>query len=148
MLDLSIPLVCLALNIYHESRADPLIGQLAVGLVTLNRAHHRKDKICEVVFADRQFSWTLLPDWAPRDQKAWQRSIKTAKTTLKIEDFTRGSTYFHASYMRPKSWNWSKLEFVGQFGNHLFYKASNGKTIPIRNFVKKIPHQVVGTIRP
>lgn len=145
MLDLSIPLVCLALNIYHESRADPLIGQLAVGLVTLNRAHHRKDKICEVVFADRQFSWTLLPDWAPRDKKAWQRSVKVAQTTFKVEDFTKGSTYFHAHYMRPRTWNWSKLQYVGRFGNHLFYKTQK---LQVRNDLPKVPHQVVGTIRP
>lgn len=120
MLDLSIPLVCLALNIYHESRADPLIGQLAVGLVTLNRAHHQKEKICEVVFKDRQFSWTRLPDWAPRDQKAWARSLQVAKTTWKIEDFTGKATHFHANYIYPY---WAKnMVYTGSWGNHLFYK--------------------------
>src|SRR6266705_2469359 len=105
MLDLTIPLVCLALNIYHESRADPLIGQLAVGLVTLNRAHHRKDKICEIVFSDRQFSWTLLPQWSPQDQRAWERSIRVAKQSWRVQDFTGGATHFHAYYVHPK---WAK----------------------------------------
>ena len=120
MIDLSIPLVCLALNIYHESRADPLIGQLAVGLVTLNRAHHRKDKICEIVFKDHQFSWTLLPDWAPRDKRAWERSIRIARQSFRVEDFTKGATHFHAHYVRPK---WAdSYTYVGQYGNHLFYR--------------------------
>ena len=30
-------LVCLALNIYHEAKNQPLIGQIAVAQVTINR---------------------------------------------------------------------------------------------------------------
>lgn len=120
MLDLSIPLVCLALNVYHESRAEPLAGQLAVALTTLNRAKHRKDKICDVVFKKYQFSWTQLPEWAPKDKRAWERSIKVAQQAWKIEDFTNGATHFHATYVYPR---WApNLQYLGKWGNHLFYK--------------------------
>lgn len=120
MIDLSIPLVCLALNIYHESRADPLKGQLAVALVTLNRAHHKKEKICEVVFKEHQFSWTNLSEWEPRDAKAWAKSLKIARSSFKVEDFTQGATHFHAYYVSPK---WAvRMDYVGRWGNHLFYK--------------------------
>ena len=33
---------CLALNIYHESRNQPLAGQMAVALVTLNRVRDKR----------------------------------------------------------------------------------------------------------
>ena len=32
-------LLCLALNIYHEARGEPLKGQIAVASVTMNRAN-------------------------------------------------------------------------------------------------------------
>ena len=124
-MDLTIPLICLALNIYHESRMEPLVGQLAVGIVTLNRAHYRKDKICEVVFKDRQFSWTLLPEWAPRNQQAWTRSLHVAKSSFKVQDFTGGATHFHATYVHPR---WARnMEYLGQWGNHVFYKKRRVK---------------------
>lgn len=119
-MDISAGLFCLALNIYNESRNDPLNGQLAVALVTLNRAHRQKEKICKVVFENNQFSWTNLPNWAPKDKKAWQRSIKYAKMSFKIQDFTCGATHFHAWYVYPK-WA-SNLTFINRFGSHLFYK--------------------------
>ena len=31
---------CLALNIYHEARGEPIVGQEAVAYVTINRMHH------------------------------------------------------------------------------------------------------------
>ena len=34
-------LLWLTLNVYHEARSEPLIGQMAVALVTLNRANEK-----------------------------------------------------------------------------------------------------------
>jgi spore germination cell wall hydrolase CwlJ-like protein len=53
-------LLCLALNIFHEARSEPLESQVAVAAVTINRL---KDKdhpssICEVVYEPKAFSWT------------------------------------------------------------------------------------------
>src|SRR5258708_25200738 len=108
MLDLSVPLICLALNIYHESRADPLEGQLAVAVVTINRAHRKKNKVCSVVFAKAQFSWTDMEDWYPYDEKAWQRSLVVARLSWEIGDFTRRSTHFHTFKVQPK-WSYNKV---------------------------------------
>ena len=139
MLDLSVPLVCLALNIYHEARSEPLHGRLAVGLTTLNRAKHRKDKICAVVFKERQFSWTMMPElewWNPKNKKAWNQSLKDAKTTLIIQDFTGGATHFHATKMPcPKSGKnsclypkWAQsLVPLGEWGAHKFYRQPKGE---------------------
>lgn len=43
---------CLATNIYHEARGEPLDGQIAVASVTINRVQDRRwpNTICEVVY--------------------------------------------------------------------------------------------------
>lgn len=46
-------LLCLALNVWHESRGEDLAGQYAVAFVTINRAKESHADICEVVFKDK-----------------------------------------------------------------------------------------------
>ena len=57
---------CMALNIYHEARGEPIEGKIAVGHVVLNRAASRRfpGQICAVVKQGGenrryrcQFSW-------------------------------------------------------------------------------------------
>jgi spore germination cell wall hydrolase CwlJ-like protein len=114
-------LICLALNIYHESRGEPVRGQLAVALVTLNRAQRRQERVCEVVFAPRQFSWTNGATLPPiRDKKAFQRSLGIARAAMKIPDFTQGADHYHHEDVYPK-WR-TNLVVVEQIGLHIFYK--------------------------
>jgi len=47
-------LLWLTLNIYHEARSEPQIGQLAVAHVTLNRAAQKNKSVEEVVSALEQ----------------------------------------------------------------------------------------------
>ena len=53
-------LVCLALNIYHEARDQPFIGQVAVAQVVMNRVDDPRypDTVCEVVEQGPTYSWT------------------------------------------------------------------------------------------
>ena len=131
MTGFEITLTCLALNIYKEGRGDTIRGQQAIALVTLNRAREQKTDICEVVFQPSQFSWTITdihhgvlkanakPD---RNSKDWIISMKVAKQSFTLYDFTNGATFFHATYMNPKpSWVGS-MNFHGRFGLHYFYK--------------------------
>jgi N-acetylmuramoyl-L-alanine amidase len=131
-MDLSIPLLCLALNIYHEARGEPIQGQIAVALVTLNRAERQKNKICHEVLRYKQFSWTieaidwsngfpyLKPEYWPFNKQAWDTSIQIARVVYKLPDFTDGATHFHATYVAPY---WApSLTKVGQWGNHVFYR--------------------------
>jgi len=131
MLDLSIPLVCLALNVYHEARSEPYHGKLAVALTTLNRAHHRRERVCSVVFAPSQFTWTNMPTWAPTNQKAWTESIQVAKRVWQVQDFTCGATHYYApNGMKPKGKvpDWvPNMTYLGQFGAHRFYKKGEAK---------------------
>ncbi len=48
---------CLSSTIYKEARGEPLLGQLAVASVVLNRASMWGMNVCDVVFQPKQFSW-------------------------------------------------------------------------------------------
>ena len=129
---------CLALNIYHEARNQPLVGKLAVAEVTLNRVKDDRfpNNICGVVYQGYyysnnypiknkcQFSW-----WCdgksdrPRDKKAWEESMRLAsyvKSGLfdNIE-VVNGSTHYHAVYVSPY---WTKMKKkVKDIADHVFY---------------------------
>jgi len=124
-------LECLALNIYHEARSEPEVGQLAVAAVTLNRVYSRSfpNSVCGVVkhggeeLNRCQFSW-----WCdgkkdtPTNREAWDTALRISRRSLqgKTADPTKGALYYHASYVKPK---WShKFERTTQIGAHLFYR--------------------------
>jgi spore germination cell wall hydrolase CwlJ-like protein len=114
---------CLAKNIYHEARGEPFHGQIAVALVTVNRVASGlfQDTVCKVVYANRQFSWTLDKNKRVRDSKAWASAVEIATAVLSRRiynpDFT--AVYFHTKQVRPK---WAKSKtIVARIGNHIFY---------------------------
>lgn len=122
--------ICLAKNIWHESRGEPAYGQLAVALVTLNRMESQwwPKTVCEVVYQSGQFSWTMTP--ALRNAKPngdqWEQIVLLAATVLHrkdlFDDITHGATYFHANYVRP---GWSNVEKTTRLGAHVFYRPRN-----------------------
>lgn len=114
---------CLAKNIYHEARGEPFHGQVAVALVTVNRVASGlfQNTVCKVVYAHKQFSWTLDKNKKVRDSKAWASAVEIATAVLsrKIHqpDFT--AVYFHTRQVRPK---WAKTKTItARIGNHIFY---------------------------
>lgn len=114
--------VCLAKNIYHEARGEPIEGQIAVAQVTINRVHSGEfqSSICKAVYADKQFSWTAKPATV-KDRKAWSTAmiIATAVLTKSIHLPDFKALYFHTKQVRPK---WSRTKrVVAQIGNHIFY---------------------------
>ena len=126
-------LQCLALNIYHEARSEPLTGQLAVAQVTLNRVASNSfpGSVCKVVKQGGQkrnrcqFSW-----WCdgksdqPTEEKAWRKSLDLGRQVLAEQspDPTNGALYYHASYVSPK---WSRsFQRTAQIGRHLFYRPA------------------------
>ena len=130
-LDLSSPLasvnhtdiVCLAKNIYHEARGEPLHGQVAVAQVTINRlrAGNYGNSICAVVYKPKQFSWTQTKHKIV-DSKAWESSVIVSRAiltnSLPVSKFS--ALYFHTRQVNP-TWNKHKqIEKV--IGNHIFYK--------------------------
>lgn len=121
--------LCLALNAYHEANLEPQEGQVAVMLVTKNRARINNTSICWEVFRDQQFTWT--EDRAKRASlpkgKAWKDALVLAREVLKptTEDFTGGATEYHAIKVDGKPFTawWARyMEYLGTWGGHRFYK--------------------------
>jgi len=114
-------LLWLSLNIYHESRGEPEIGQLAVAHVTLNRALEDKKSIPDVILAPNQFSWTFQKkSYAPLEINPLQESLRVALKAMTTPDFTNGSTFYHHVDVAPK-WTVGK-SYIGRYGSHKFYR--------------------------
>lgn len=114
---------CLAKNIYHEARGEPLAGQIAVAQVTLNRVRSNEfqSSICSVVYANKQFSWTNKQPKKILDSKAWKNSLAIAESVLTKQSSLPNfkALYFHTKQVNPK-WN-RKKQVVAKIGNHIFY---------------------------
>jgi Cell wall hydrolyses involved in spore germination len=126
---------CLALNIFWESKGEPVVGQVAVASVTLNRlASPRFPKtICEVIWQgvengrrDCQFSWACDSRGdRPEEPVAWQRAQQIAFRAMFLDPFdpTDGALYFHANYVHP---NWvDEKERILRIGRHIFYREAS-----------------------
>jgi len=116
-------LACLAKNIYHEARGEPIAGQIAVAQVTVNRVRSQEfqNTICEVVYANKQFSWTASQTKKIMDSKAWNTSLIIAEAVLTKQTLLPNfkALYFHTKQVNPR-WN-RKKHIVAKIGNHIFY---------------------------
>jgi spore germination cell wall hydrolase CwlJ-like protein len=128
---------CLALTVYHEARGEPVQGQRMVAEVVMNRAGWRNERVCHVVFANKQFSYTngkvtkvkggysVSTTMRPEDQAAWLRARQTAARVLahgEQRETTRGATHFHTIHVDPY-WRKSYTK-VAQVGRHIFYRPA------------------------
>lgn len=138
--------MCLAMNVYHEARGEPVNGQVAVAAVTMNRVRQQNTDVCTEVYKHKQFSWTngrfILkkkkvgktciiikkpnPAWTKRyavipKNKAWQQAVYVAMYALKKKPtVVADATFYHADYVAPK-WRLDYKE-VRRIGQHIFYK--------------------------
>ena len=111
-------IVCLSLNIYHEARGTSRENQLAVALVTRNRARLLGKSFCEVVYernmvgnravGSPQFSWTTK--WHSRnlERSSWDQAQGIAWAIVnqhRVVDITQGATHFYERHLRP---DWSR----------------------------------------
>lgn len=114
-------LLWLTLNVYHEARSEPQLGQVAIVHVTLNRAKEKNLPIKEIVTQPYQFSWTFQKDsYVPDDTKAFLQCLQSVYIALQTTDITRGATHYHLDSIDPY-WA-SQYTYVDQFGSHKFYK--------------------------
>ena len=143
---------CLAQNILFESSTEPLAGKIAVALVVLNRVNDARypntvsavikegpvyeswktrkdpnlkpeDRIYFPVRHRCQFSWFCdgkSDNIKPTEN--WYESQIVALQIIdgKYDDITEGSTHYHATWVSP-AWKHT-LTFIGQIGDHLFYR--------------------------
>jgi len=130
-------LVCLALNIYFEARDQPVLGQIAVAHVVINRVDSPRfpNDVCSVVsqgptmwdgdFPIRhrcQFSWYCdgMSD-KPREVRPWQIAREIADLVLRgsLSDTSGGAMFYHSIYVNP---DWSKeMRVTAIIGDHIFY---------------------------
>ena len=117
-------LYCGAHNIYHESRGESNLGQIAVAHVVRNRVESPKypNTVCEVVWQPKQFSWTHdgRSD-EPKDRKAFVKAVWLHLIANMKNDITDGALNFYAHKKVTPSWA-SEKEVVALIGNHTFLK--------------------------
>jgi spore germination cell wall hydrolase CwlJ-like protein len=134
---------CLAQNIYHEARNQTIVGQIAVGQVTLNRVGDPRfpDTICEVVTeGPHRPSWkdpnVMIPvknlcqfSWycdgksdEIRNFVVYQEIVELAEIMIryKVLDITSGATHYHANYVTPA---WAQtMTRTAKIEDHIFYR--------------------------
>jgi len=122
--DLSNDMQCLAGAIYFEARGEPLLGQLAVGRVIINRAESGRfpASYCGVVYQPGQFSFAHAGHMPRIDTSspAWQNAKAIAR--IAHEDLwdspAKDALFFHATGVRPH-WGLTRL---AQVDHHIFYR--------------------------
>jgi len=134
-------LLCLALNVYHEARDQPVHGMRAVAEVVLNRVedHRFPDTACEVVMQGPTYTWK--PDFPvrhrcqfswycdgksdmPKNKAAWAQALLVARDVLQAGStgIAEYATHYHSIHVRP-NWMQTKI-FTGKIGDHVFYRWS------------------------
>ena len=128
---------CLAETIYFEARNQELLGQIAVGLVALNRVKSSRfpDTLCDVTRQAKrdssgriikykcQFSYYcdgLIEHVA--NKEAWSTAKIVAETVIEQghKDFTDGALYYHTTSIIPY-WS-SAYHPTLELGDHIFYR--------------------------
>ena len=121
---------CGAQNAYFESQGEPDLGMVAVSQVVINRAKDNRwpDTICEVVWQDKQFSWThdgksdkILTN-SEYQRKIWIKSVYMFLISYG-DDITNGATHYHNVKVKP--WWATDMQVTAHIGNHIFLKERN-----------------------
>jgi len=130
---------CLAQNIYFESGHESKEGQIAVGMVTMNRVKSGifPDTICGVVKqkiqSTCQFSWFCEGKFDVKSLTHFNHSLYNSVRELavyvyanhdKIDDPSRGALFYHADYVQP---HWKNVTYLTQIGRHKFYDKKETK---------------------
>lgn len=118
-------LECLAGAIYFEARGEPLVGQLAVAEVIVNRAASGRfpASYCGVVTQRSQFSFVKggrMPA-APTGSSLYQRARAIAQIAHRDlwSSAAKDAQFFHAARVSP---GWSGKKMAARIGNHVFYR--------------------------
>ncbi len=137
---------CLAKNIFFEARNQEELGQISVGVVTLQREKKSGKSICEVVKKKSyveskrrnvcQFSWVCDASHHVNmnnilEREAWYASVDLSKDLLNgkykklAKTQFKGVLNYHTKKVSPK---WSKkMIVVATIGDHIFYKSKKPK---------------------
>lgn len=136
-----IPVLCLAAAIYWEARSEPLVGQLGVAFVILNRVDDERypDSVCGVVTQGRTQKWNPKImirhacqfsffcdglDDSPKDMDAWVSAQVLASNVMEGDhrNFMEGATHYHTDYVSPKWARSESTQRIVKVGTHIFYR--------------------------
>ena len=128
---------CLVEAIYYEARSEPVIAQLSVANVVLQRVKDDRfpDTICGVVHQGiyrrgqpvrHQCMFSYWCDGKPERMKeihALKKSISVAEMAINgvSVEATLGATHYHAIYVNPHWRHAENFMELGQIGKHIFY---------------------------
>jgi N-acetylmuramoyl-L-alanine amidase len=132
-------IACLAMAIYFESRGEPMVGQVAVAQVVMNRYYDTRfpNDVCDVVKEGYYYSWdntkpirnkcqfSFWCDGKPEyvdDYVAWGFALDVAEASMAgyLYDTTNGATHYHAYYVNP---SWAKrFTRTVRINDHIFYR--------------------------
>lgn len=118
---------CLLKNIYFEAGVENFKGKLAVAQITINRMRANKwgKNICDVVFAKKQFSWTLEKKKVNSKPKGklWELSKKAQEAFLNGVRVSglENSMHYHTDYIAKPQWAYKK-DVAMEVGQHIFYE--------------------------
>ena len=124
----------LTTNLYHEARGESDIANLMI-MAVVERRKQLKGRYVDssyeniyegVIFKADAFSWTQdkLSDRMYNDvqylrlHELTERFLMNKKVYMEM---AKGVDHY-VKVGHPTSWDYSKLEFIFQIGNHLFYK--------------------------
>ena len=123
---------CLALNVYWESRGQPLAGQAAVAHVTLNRTDDPRcpRTVCGVVYQGCQFGWTCAGrSGDPTEAAAWDEAVAVARhAAAGGRDPTGGALYFHHVQEKPQ-WARGRYGHRVVIGQHVFFNTRDDQQV-------------------
>jgi N-acetylmuramoyl-L-alanine amidase len=134
---LTTAITCLALNIYHEGRGEPELGQKIIAQTTMNRANQNSSNVCKEVVKPSQFSWTkdfvvgreLKVKGRPTDKASWIKCKAIARQALSgqlnVPKQYRSATSYHNTTVNP-TWS-NRMIRLGRVNRHIFYKDSINK---------------------
>ena len=136
---LSAAVLCMALNIYHEARGEPLAGQIGVAHSVLNRMADSRypDTACEVIKQAKYHGWDMVNPIRNQCQYSWfcdglsdnpQHGKAMLEATILAQhvlagnsiDITEGATHYHADYVHPY---WAdEMTTTVKLGSHIYYR--------------------------
>ncbi len=115
---------CLARAVYYESQGEPLVGQLSVAEVIINRSRSGRfpSSICGVVRQAGQFSFVrrgFIPQ-PPQSARNWRTAVAIARIAMAdlADSPAPRALFFHARRVNP---GWRRTR-VATVGNHVFYR--------------------------
>lgn len=115
---------CLAQNIYYEGRGEGYIGKIAIAQITLNRAMAGKwgQSFCSVVFAPKQFSWTMKKQKPPKG-KEWDSARNAAlmfQNGVRVTNISK-TDHYHTNEVNTV-WD-NNMKKTATIGHHVFYAS-------------------------